>query len=323
MTGPLLRVKDLKTYFFVHPEIVRAVDGVSFDIKGGRTLAVVGESGCGKSAMGLSILRLVPRPPGKIVGGQIRFKGKTRLLALPEKAMRRIRGDEISMIFQDPLSSLNPLMTIGEQVMETILLHTSRGKRKARDDITEMFARVGLPDPEEKFSSFPFELSGGMRQRVMIAMALACNPALLIADEPTTALDVTIQAQIIALLKRLQRETGMAVLLITHNLGIVAEIADDVAVMYAGKLVEYASVRALFGRKLHPYTRGLFKSLPQLSSRGKKLYSIAGFVPDMARLPRGCRFEPRCPDVHDRCRKKEPELKDVSGPHKVACWLYE
>lgn len=322
MTETLIRVKDLRTYFFVRPEIVRAVDGTSFDIHSGHTLAVVGESGCGKSAMGLSLLRLVPKP-GRIVHGEIRFKDKKNLSVLSEKEMRRIRGGDISMIFQDPMSSLNPLMTIGEQVMETLLLHTPRRRKEARKEVIEMFARVGLPDPEEKFSSYPFELSGGMKQRVMIAMALVCNPSLLIADEPTTALDVTTQAQILALLRKLQRESGMAVLLITHDLGIVAETAHFVAVMYAGRILEYAEVHEFFGKKLHPYTRGLFKSLPQLSSRGKKLYSIEGFVPDMARLPRGCRFQPRCPDVLDRCREKEPELTSVNGGHKVACWLYE
>lgn len=321
MKGPLLRVKDLKTYFFVRPEIIRAVDGISLDIHSHGTLAVVGESGCGKSATGLSILRLIPKPLGRIVSGEIRLKGKN-LLAIPEKAMRRIRGSEISMIFQEPMSSLNPLMTVGSQVMETLLLHTPVHRKEARKEVIEAFARVGLPDPVQKFSSFPHELSGGMRQRVMIAMALACNPSLLIADEPTTALDVTIQAQIIALLKRLQQETGMAILLVTHDLGIVAEIADTVAVMYAGRILEYADVYGLFREKLHPYTQGLFRSLPQLSSRGKKLYSIKGYVPDMAMLPRGCRFWPRCPEVRDRCRKEEPELKDINGRHKVACWLY-
>ncbi|MFQ5957574.1 MAG: ABC transporter ATP-binding protein, partial [Candidatus Brocadiales bacterium] len=256
MTRPLLRVKDLKTYFIIRPEIVRAVDGISLDIHSGGTLALVGESGCGKSATGLSILRLIPRPPGRIVGGEIHFKGKEDLLTLPERKMRRIRGGEISMIFQEPMSSLNPLKTVGSQVMETILLHSPMRKKDAREKVVEMFARVGMPDPVQKFSSFPHELSGGMRQRVMIAMALACGPSLLIADEPTTALDVTIQAQILALLRKLQQESGMAVLLITHDLGIVAEVADYVAVMYAGRILEYTDVRRLFADKLHPYTQG-------------------------------------------------------------------
>lgn len=318
---PLLRIRELKTYFFVQPEIVRAVDGISLDIHSGGTLAVVGESGCGKSATGLSTLRLIPRPPGRIVGGTIYFKGEN-LFALSEKAMRQIRGGEISMIFQEPMSSLNPLMTAGSQVIESILLHTPMGRKEARKEVVEAFARVGLPDPVQKFSSFPHELSGGMRQRVMIAMALACNPSLLIADEPTTALDVTIKAQILVLLKRLQKETGMAILIVTHDLGVVAEIADSVAVMYAGRILEHSDVHGLFREKLHPYTQGLFRSLPQLSSRGKKLYSIKGYVPDMAMLPRGCRFWPRCPEVMDRCRKTEPKLKDVNGGHEVACWLY-
>ena len=324
MTRPLLSVKDLRMYFFVHPEIIKAIDGIGFDIHRGRTLAIVGESGCGKSATGLSLLRLIQSPPGRVVGGKMTFK-RHDLLSLSERAMRRIRGSEISMIFQEPMSSLNPLMTIGQQVMETLLLHTSVRKKEARREVVEAFARVGLPDPEQKFHNYPHHLSGGMRQRVMIAMALACNPSLLIADEPTTALDVTIQAQIMALLNRLQRETGMAILLITHDLGIVAETADDVAVMYAGRVLEHADTRAIFKKKLHPYTQGLFKSLPQLSSKGKKLYSIAGVVPDLAMLPGGCRFWPRCPEVHDRCKKTEPELKHVNGDnnHKVACWLYE
>ncbi|MDO8137013.1 MAG: ABC transporter ATP-binding protein [Candidatus Brocadiales bacterium] len=321
MSEPLLEVTGLKTYFFLPPEVIRAVDVVSFSLFRGETLALVGESGCGKSVSALSILRLLPHPPAKILSGRIGFRG-TDILKLSKEEMRRIRGKEISMIFQEPMSSLNPLLTVGEQIIEAVLVHLPINKKEAKERAVEMLRKVGIPDPEQRQRNFPHELSGGMRQRVMIAMALICNPSLLIADEPTTALDVTIQAQVLHLLRGLQEDSGMAILLITHDLGMVAEIATSVAVMYAGRIVEGARAEELFQKRLHPYTRGLFMSLPQLARTGQRLFSIAGSVPDMADLPRGCRFWPRCPEVREVCRESEPELKDVYDGHKVACWLF-
>jgi peptide/nickel transport system ATP-binding protein len=319
MTEPLLTLRDLRTYFRTDDGVVRAVDGVSFEIGAGETLAVVGESGSGKSVTSLSILRIVPSPPGEIVGGRIEFKGRN-LLELTEREMRSIRGKAISMIFQEPMTSLNPVYTCGEQIMEALVLHEGIDRKAARTRAIEMLAMVGIPLPEQRVDEYPHQLSGGMRQRVMIAMALACRPAILIADEPTTALDVTIQAQILELLKRLQRELGMAVLLITHDLGVVAETADRVAVMYAGQVVEYCDVQSAFHRSLHPYTAGLLASLPKLGVKSDTLRVIPGNVPNPARFPSGCRFHPRCPVVQERCRREEPELRTFEGGHRTRCW---
>jgi peptide/nickel transport system ATP-binding protein len=314
---PLLVIEDLKTHFFTDDGVVRAVDGVSYDVRPGETLAVVGESGSGKSVTALSILRLVPEPPGRIVGGRIRFKG-TNLLELPPARMREIRGKEISMIFQEPMTSLNPVYTCGEQIIETIVLHEGVDRKAARVRAIEMLQLVGIPAPEQRVDEYPHQMSGGMRQRVMIAMALACRPSILIADEPTTALDVTIQAQILELLRSLQHELGMAVILITHDLGVVAETADRVAVMYAGQVVEYCDVNAAFKRPLHPYTAGLQASLPKLGIKQEKLRVIPGNVPNPARFPRGCRFHPRCPVMQERCLT-DPPLYDFDG-HLSRCW---
>ena len=318
MSDPLLEIRDLKTHFFTDDGVMRAVDGVSFEVRPGETLAVVGESGSGKSVTALSILRLVPEPPGRIVGGSIRFKGRD-LLGLKGAEMRRIRGKEISMIFQEPMTSLNPVDSCGEQIIETLVLHERLDRRAARARAIEMLGRVGIPSPEQRVDDYPHQMSGGMRQRVMIAMALACSPAILIADEPTTALDVTIQAQILELLKRLQRELGMAVLLITHDLGVVAETADRVAVMYAGQVVEYCDVRAAFKRTLHPYTAGLQASLPRLGGRRERLRVIPGSVPNPVRFPAGCRFHPRCPVAQERC-VKDPPVLTFDGDHASRCW---
>ena len=319
MTETLLELHDLKTHFFTDDGVVRAVDGVSYDLRAGETLAVVGESGSGKSVTSLSILRLVPTPPGRIVGGEILFRGRD-LLKLSEAQMRSIRGKEISMIFQEPMTSLNPVYTCGEQILEVLMLHEKLDRRAARTRAIEMLELVGIPSPEQRVDEYPHQMSGGMRQRVMIAMALACHPAVLIADEPTTALDVTIQAQILELLKRLQREMGMSVLLITHDLGVVAESADRVAVMYAGQVAEYCDVLAAFRRTLHPYTAGLLASLPRLGGQSERLRVIPGNVPNPARFPSGCRFHPRCPIAQDRCREQAPEMSTFDGDHLVRCW---
>jgi oligopeptide/dipeptide ABC transporter ATP-binding protein len=319
VSEPLLAVEDLRTHFHTDDGVVRAVDGVSFEIQPRETLAVVGESGSGKSVTSLSILRLIPEPPGRIVGGRIRFKGRD-LLGLAPAEMRAIRGKEISMIFQEPMTSLNPVFTCGEQIIETVMLHEKLDRRAARARAIEMLALTGIPSPEQRVDDYPHQMSGGMRQRVMIAMALACRPSLLIADEPTTALDVTIQAQILELLKRLQRELGMAVLLITHDLGVVAETADRVVVMYAGQVVEAAEARAIFKRGRHPYTAGLLASLPTLGARRESLRVIAGNVPNPASFPSGCRFHPRCPCVIDRCRDADPPVDRAADGHASRCW---
>jgi len=318
MADPLLVIEDLKTHFFTEDAVVRAVDGVSFEVRPGETLAVVGESGSGKSVTALSILRLVPQPPGRIVSGSIRFKGRN-LLELNDAGMRAIRGKEISMIFQEPMTSLNPVYTCGEQIIETVVLHERVDRKAARVRAIEMLKLVGIPAAEQRVDEYPHQMSGGMRQRVMIAMALACRPSILIADEPTTALDVTIQAQILELLERLQQELGMAVILITHDLGVVAETADRVAVMYAGQLVEYCDVRAAFRRPLHPYTAGLQASLPKLGVKQDRLRVIPGNVPNPARFPQGCRFHPRCPVMQERCMKDPPLLAFGDG-HRSRCW---
>src|SRR5437867_8654892 len=319
MSEPILQVQDLKTYFYTDDAIIKAVDGVSYDVRPGETLAVVGESGSGKSVTALSILRLVADPPGRIVGGRILFRGRD-LATLSQVEMRRIRGKEISMIFQEPMTSLNPVYTCGEQIIEAVVLHEGVDRKAARVRAIEMLRLVGIPLPEQRVDEYPHQMSGGMRQRVMIAMALACRPAILIADEPTTALDVTIQAQILELLGRLQKELGMAVLLITHDLGVVAETADRVAVMYAGQVVEYCDVGEAFKRTLHPYTAGLLASLPKLGVKQDVLRVIPGNVPNPAHFPSACRFHPRCPIAEERCRQKEPPVFDFGGGHLSRCW---
>jgi len=316
----LIHVKDLRTSFFTPEGEVRAIDGVSFSIDEGKTLGLVGESGCGKSVTSLSIMRLIASPPGKIVGGEIFYRGRD-LLRLKNEEMRKIRGNEISMIFQEPMTSLNPVFTVGNQIGEAIKLHQGLGKKETRAKTIEMLRLVKIADPESRVDAYPHQLSGGMRQRVMIAMALSCNPSLLIADEPTTALDVTIQAQILELIKELQQKIGgMALLLITHDLGVVAEQADDVAIMYAGKIVEKTSAPAIFARPLHPYTTGLLHSLPGTGgAKKKRLDAIPGVVPSPLNLPSGCRFRDRCPKAAGICAEGEPELLEKETGHWVAC----
>ena len=315
----LIHVKDLRTSFFTPEGEVRAIDGVSFAIDEGKTLGLVGESGCGKSVTSLSIMRLIASPPGKIVGGEILYRGRD-LLKLNNEEMRKIRGNEISMIFQEPMTSLNPVFTVGNQIGEAIRLHQGLGKKATRAKTIEMLRLVKIADPESRVDAYPHQLSGGMRQRIMIAMALSCNPSLLIADEPTTALDVTIQAQILELMKELQQKIGMALLLITHDLGVVAEQADDVAIMYAGKLVESAPAPAVFARPLHPYTVGLLNSLPGTGgAKKKRLAAIPGMVPSPLNLPSGCRFRDRCPKAAGICAESEPGLVEKEPGHSVAC----
>jgi len=315
----LLEVLDLRTHFAVEGGEFRAVDGVSFALEPGRTLGLVGESGCGKSVTALSIMGLVPHPPGRIAGGEIRFDG-VNLLELPGAAMRELRGNRISMIFQEPMSSLNPAFTVGEQIVEGILCHRPMSRAAAKELAIEMLRRVRIPSPAGRFDDHPHRLSGGMRQRVMIAMALACKPKLLIADEPTTALDVTIQAQILDLMRALRAETGTAIILITHDLGVIAELADEVAVMYSGRIVERAAVDRLFAEPQHPYTIGLLGSIPKLHREQERLAAIEGQVPNpLAALP-GCRFEPRCPFAADECRRAEPPLGALARGHEAACF---
>ncbi len=302
--------------------VAKAVDGVSFEIAAGKTMALVGESGCGKSVTALSVLRLIPDPPGKIVDGEIVLDGTTTRKA-SEATMRTLRGNAVSMIFQEPMTSLNPVFRVGRQIGAVLELHQGLDKLQARQRTVELLDKVGIPLPEDRVDDFPHQMSGGMRQRVMIAMALACSPSLLIADEPTTALDVTIQAQILELLRQLQEESGMAILLITHNLGVVAEMADEVAIMYAGKFVEQADVHDLFEKPLHPYTAALFESIPTLESMGERLHSIQGQVPAATDFPDGCRFHPRCPYAMECCRSSEPKLLTVGQRRRVACWLHD
>jgi oligopeptide/dipeptide ABC transporter ATP-binding protein len=317
----LLAVGDLSVHFFTEDGLARAVQDVSFQIQKCKTFALVGESGCGKSVTALSIMRLVPDPPGKIVSGEIMLEDKN-LLLLSEKQMRRVRGNQIAMIFQEPMTSLNPVFTVGDQIAEAIKLHQKKDSEQAWADAVEMLKMVGISDAERRVYEYPHQMSGGMRQRVMIAMAVSCQPDLIIADEPTTALDVTIQAQILDLLDELQRQNGMSILLITHDLGVVAERADDVAVMYASRIAEMAEAKALFEKPLHPYTQGLLKSVPQLGFEGNRLQTIPGTVPDPLHFPAGCKFHLRCPvGCNDkRCRTVEPELREVQTGRHVACW---
>ena len=321
----ILQIEDLQTHFFTAVGTVRAVDGVSYSLKAGETLGVVGESGCGKSVTALSILRLVANPPGRIVGGAVRFEGRN-LLEVSEPEMERIRGNEISMIFQEPMTSLNPLYTVGKQIAEAVALHQGLSKRDAWDRAVEMLKRVSIPEPERRANAYPHQLSGGMRQRVMIAMALSCNPKVLIADEPTTALDVTIQAQILDLMRELQETFGTAIILITHDMGVVAENADRVVVMYAGRKVEETSAERLFDNPGHPYTRGLLASIPHLDTaahsdaRRARLNEIKGMVPSLFNLPQGCSFAPRCGLASDRCREVRPPLEEQRPGHWIACW---
>ena len=315
----ILEVRNLQTRFRAEGGEFSAVDGVSFSLEPGKTLGIVGESGCGKSVTALSIMGLVPQPPGRIAAGEILFEGRD-LLKLSAAELRALRGDRLSMIFQEPMSSLNPAFTIGEQIAEGILKHRPVSRREAKERAIEMLHRVRIPSPERRYAEYPHKFSGGMRQRVMIAMALACEPRLLIADEPTTALDVTIQAQILDLMRSLREETGTAIILITHDLGVVAELADDVAVMYAGRLVEHASVAQLFARPQHPYTIGLLGSIPRLHLDQERLAAIEGQVPGPFAQGAGCRFEPRCPFSIERCRAENPRLLNLGEEHEAACW---
>jgi len=319
--GDLIQVEGLKTYFFTEAGVIKAVDGLDLRIEKGETLGLVGESGCGKTVTALSILRLIPDPPGRIVGGRVLFDGRD-LVRLEEEAMRQVRGAAISMIFQEPMTSLNPVFTVGDQITEAVRLHQGLPKREAWEKAVQMLHLVKIPDPERRAKEYPHQLSGGMRQRVMIAMALSCNPKLLIADEPTTALDVTIQAQILELLQELKRELGMSIMLITHDLGIVAETAQRVVVMYAGKTMEEADIWELFKNPMHPYTQGLLHSIPQMGeARGGRLKAIPGIVPSLLDLPPGCRFYPRCIKAIEACQEKEPELVEIRERHWVRCIL--
>ena len=316
----LLEVKGLRTEFRSGGSSFAAVDGISFSLAPGETLGIVGESGCGKSVTSLSIMRLVPNPPGRITGGEIKLEGRN-LLDLPESEMRAVRGDDIAMIFQEPMTSLNPVQTVGEQIVEAVQLHRSLSAADARARALEMLQLVKIPSPETRLDEYPHQLSGGMRQRVMIAMALACDPKLLIADEPTTALDVTIQAQILDLLRDLRERTGAAIMLITHDLGVVAELAHRVIVMYSGRIVEEAPVGLLFADPQHPYTLGLLGSIPRLGSDGdERLTAIEGVVPNPYALPPGCRFSPRCPLADQKCRAEQPALREIAPGHRAACW---
>lgn len=322
MTETLLEVNNLVTSFVHEKNKIPAVDNISFSIKRGQTLGLVGESGCGKSVTSLSILGLIESPPGEISHGEIKFEGEN-LLQLSSESLRKIRGNKISMIFQEPMTSLNPVFTIGEQISEVFRVHQRDSKKIAREKTIEMLRLVKIPAPEKRVDEYPHQLSGGMRQRVMIAMALACRPKLLIADEPTTALDVTVQAQILELMNQLQEEIGMAVLLITHDLGVVAQVCDDVIVMYAGKIVERASVKELFTNPKHPYTVGLLNSIPKLGRRVERLATIGGNVPSLGQFPPGCRFSNRCPLSKPKCRQEEPKEIMIGSNHGVRCWFTE
>lgn len=327
-TDKLLRITDLRTYFYASEGVSRAVDGVDLELDAGETLGLVGESGCGKTVTALSILRLIPQPPGKIVSGEVLFQG-VDLLKLSLEDMRKIRGNDISMIFQEPMTALNPVFTVGNQIAESLILHQNLNKKDALEKAIELLRTVEISDPEQRVLEYPHQLSGGMRQRAMIAMALACNPKILIADEPTTALDVTIQAQIMDLIAKLREEFNTAVILITHDLGVVAEAAQNVAVMYAGKVVEKGTVEDIFLNSQHPYTQGLLQSLPKLktdrdeAARRERLKEIPGTVPSLFDLPEGCKFAPRCPYAMDICRREEPQLKETEEGHSASCWYVE
>jgi oligopeptide/dipeptide ABC transporter ATP-binding protein len=316
---PILKINDLKVYFDTDDGLIKAVDGVDLEIKKGTTLGLVGESGCGKSVTCLAIPRLIPSPPGLIAGGEILYKGQN-LLELTEKEMEGIRGNDISMIFQEPMTSLNPVFTIGDQIKEAIMLHQKKDQNEAKELTIQMLDKVGIPSPEIRINDYPHQMSGGMKQRVMIAMALSCNPELLIADEPTTALDVTIQAQILDLMQSLQNESGMSILLVTHDLGVVANIADHVAIMYASRIAEYGTVEDIFGNPRHPYTLGLFTSVPVIGGTKDDLYVIPGNVPNPLAFPEGCKLWPRCLFAQEICRIHEPPLEEIDKhDHKAAC----
>jgi peptide/nickel transport system ATP-binding protein len=326
MTDTMLRIDDLRTYFFTPEGVVKAVDGVSLEIPRSKTLGVLGESGCGKSVTALSVMRLIPDPPGRIVSGSIFFE-ETDILRLPASRMREIRGNRISMIFQEPMTSLNPVYTIGDQIAETYVIHQGLSRDESFHQAVEMLRTVGIPSPAKRAREYPHQLSGGMRQRAMIAMAMACRPRLLIADEPTTALDVTIQAQILDLMLGLQDELGMAIMMITHDLGVIGEVSDQVVVMYAGEVVEYSPIDVLFTESRHPYTMGLMNSIPVLGAKFKKgkqpLREIPGLVPNLIHLPPGCPFAPRCERAGERCRKERPPLFTIGPDHGARCWLVE
>jgi len=323
MDNVLLNVKDLEICFHTYNGIVKAVRGMNFALKRGETLGMVGESGCGKSATALSILQLIPNPPGEIINGEIWFKADD-LLKMKSKNLRRIRGNNISMIFQEPMTSLNPVYTIGHQIAETIVLHRKLNKDKAIEETIKLLDIVSIPFPERRIHEYPHQLSGGMKQRAMIAMALSCNPELLIADEPTTALDVTIQAQILDLIKRMKKKYGMSVLMITHDLGVIAEVSENVIVVYAGEVIEYSDVKSLFLKPKHPYTMALLKAIPKLTDTPrKKLEVIKGNIADPISLPTGCKFHPRCEYVINFCKKKEPKLEKIGDNHFVSCWIYD
>ena len=318
---PLLQVKDLRTYFYTEEGVVKAVDGVTYDVAEGETLALVGESGCGKSVSALALLRLIPIPPGRIVSGEVLFENED-LMKLSEEEIRHIRGNKISMVFQEPMTSLNPVLTIGKQLTEAIELHLKLDKQAATQRAIQLLEMVGVAEAERRINDYPHQFSGGMRQRVMIAMALSCNPKLLIADEPTTALDVTIQAQVLEVMARLSREFGTSVIIITHNLGVVARYADRVNVMYAGKIIETSTAANVYGDPRHPYTLGLLNSVPRLDQMtGEKLVPIEGLPPDLAQLPPGCSFYPRCVYRIDKCKEEYPPLQLVAENHYAACWV--
>lgn len=324
MVSSLLEIKNLKTYFFTRKGMVKAVDGLDLRIQEGETVGLVGESGCGKTVTALSIMRLIPEPMGRIVEGSILFDGLD-LAQATEAQMQKIRGNRISMVFQEPMTSLNPVLKVGFQIAEAIELHQKVSSKEAWERAIEMLRMVGIPSPESRVNDYPHQMSGGMRQRAMIAMALSCHPKLMIADEPTTALDVTIQAQILDLIQRIKERVGSSILLITHNLGVVAEVTQQVGVMYAGHIVEYGDVLSLFKRPMHPYTIGLFQSIPQKkrSTKREKLQVIPGSVPDLLELPRGCKFQDRCSRVFKKCKEDLPALVEIEPGHQVRCWLYE
>lgn len=323
MTETVLEVKDLKTYFYTPDGVVKAVDGINLSIKRGSLLGIVGESGCGKSMTAMSILNLVPQPPGRIVSGEILYEGKD-ILKLKESEMRAIRGAKISMIFQEPMTALNPVFTVGEQIAEALRVHKGMSRREAMDKAAELLSLVNIPSASDRVRDYPHQLSGGMRQRVMIAMAISCSPSIVIADEPTTALDVTVQAQVLDLLKQLMKKMGMSMILITHDLGVIAEVANDVAVMYAGRIVEYTSTEALFAAPTHPYTEGLLNSIPRFNEKKReRLKTISGIVPRLLDLPEGCKFYGRCGIAIDRCKNEEPLLKETAKDHLTRCWVRE